>query len=619
MHRIFLIAVLLPFIAFAESGDFIVERNVMIEMRDGVKLATDIYHPLINGETVNKPLPVVLARSPYNKARARDVDAAENFARHGYVAVIQDMRGRWASEGQFTKYAVTEPADGYDTVEWLTKQPFSNGKIGMWGTSYSAHTASGAAKLSPTGLSAILLNQGGMANAWDHAVRQGGAFELGRELTWVWRQIGIEYQDPVVRELFKQESVLDWYHAMPLREGLSPLAHAPKYEKYFLDELKNSDYSEFWQTMPLNWSQYYEQTADIAMLHVGGWYDIFLPGTLQNYAELSALKSSPIELLIGPWSHSGNGRTYAGDVDFGEAAAITDFFVDFQRRWFDRHLKSNQSENPKPVRIFLMGGGDGTKTPEGKLNHGGHWLEVDGWPLQEAVPTKFYLSAEGELARGKPDTRDSFTTYTFDPENPVPTIGGNVSARVKDGAYNQRERKDFFPSSLPFLPLGARDDVLVFQTPVLEEDVTVVGPIKVVLYAASTGLDTDFTAKLIDVYPPSEDYPAGFDMNITDAIARASYRNGRHSRDLIKPGKVYQIEVEPFPTANIFKKGHRIRLHISSSNFPRFDVNPGTGEPLGENRRQMAVDNTIRHDARYPSHIVLPVVPNQLPPAKPPR
>ncbi len=599
---------LVPMLVAGAELDFIVERDVMIPMRDGVKLASDIYRPAVDGQPLLDPLPVVLTRSPYNKERAREVSAAENFARHGYIAVVQDMRGRWASEGQFTKYAATEPMDGYDTVEWLAAQPFCNGNIGMWGTSYSAHTAADAAKLAPEALKAILINQGGMANAWDHAVRQGGAFELGRELSWVWRQIGLEYRNEVVRGLFKQEQLTDWYRAMPLKQGLSPLSHAPEYEKYFLDELRNSDYSAFWRTMPLNWSEYYEQTADIPMLHVGGWYDIFLRGTLQNYTGLSSSKRSSIEVLIGPWSHSGNGRTYAGDVDFGSDAALLDFFVDFQRRWFDRHLKSAVGTTPKPVRLFVMGGGDGRKNSDGKLRHGGYWIEADEFPLPEATETRFYLSEQGQLTEDKPVVKNAATSYTFDPLDPVPTIGGNVSARVKDGAYHQRERVDFFQSEPPYLPLSARDDVLVFQTEPLAADVTVIGPIKVVLYAESTGLDTDFTAKLVDVYPSSSDYPGGFAMNISDAVIRASYRGGREKRDLIRPGKIYEFVVEPFPTANIFKKGHRIRLDISSSNFPRFDVNPGTGEPLGINQRQTKVDNTIYHNARYPSHLVLPIL-----------
>jgi putative CocE/NonD family hydrolase len=604
---IFLFLAALP----ALAQDVVVERNVMIPMRDGVRLATDIFRPATAGEPVAEPLPLVLTRSPYNKERARDVETAENFARHGYVAVIQDMRGRWASEGEFTKYAVTEPADGYDTVEWLAKQPYSNGRIGMWGTSYSAHTASDTAKLRPPALKAILLNEGGMANAWDHAVRHGGAFELGRELTWVWRQVALEYDDEVVRELFTTERVEDWYRAMPLREGLSPLTHAPKYERYFLDEYTKADYSDYWRTMPLNWSEHYADTADIAMLHVGGWYDIFLRGTIQNFTELHRLKDSAIELIVGPWTHSGNARTYAGDVDFGEAAAIEDFFIDFQRRWFDRHLKDGNAGPRSPVQLFVMGTGDGSRNADGRLEHGGYWTQADAWPLRGATPTAYYFHADGRLSTDEPSERNSSTTYTFDPSDPVPTIGGNVSARVKDGAYDQRERPDFFPSEPPYLPLKARADVVVFQTEPLAEDLVVAGPIEVVLYATSSAVDTDFTAKLIDVYPPSRDYPAGFDLNISDALVRASYRDDRHSRSLIEPDNVYRFVIRPFPTANVFKKGHRIRVDISSSNFPRFDVNPGTGEPLGRNRRMITADNTIHHDSRHASHIVLPVLPDR--------
>lgn len=607
-----LCAALLAGPAFAQ--DVVVDRDVMIPMRDGVRLAADVYRPADDGASVRRP--VLLTRSPYSKDRDRDVAAAENFVRHGYVAVIQDMRGRYASEGAFTKYARTEPADGFDTVEWLADQPYSNGRVGMWGTSYSAHTAADAAKLAPLALRAILLNQGGMANAWDHAVRHGGAFELGRELTWVWRQAALEHEDPVVRRLFDVEKVEDWYRALPLRKGLSPLSHAPEYERYFLEEYTRADYSDYWRTRPLNWSEYYDDTADIAMLHVGGWYDIFLRGTIQNYRELSRRGSAPVELLIGPWSHSGNARTYAGDVDFGADAAIEDFFIDFQRRWFDRHLKDRERASNDAVRSFVMGTGSGGKTPEGRLDHGGYWAAADAWPLADVRRVRYFFNEQGGLSTEAPRSESSTTTYSFDPDDPVPTIGGNVSARVKDGAYDQRERPDFFPSRPPYLPLKARRDVLVFQTEPLEADVVVAGPIEVVLHVSSSAVDTDFTAKLVDVYPPSSDFPAGFDMNISDALLRASYREERRSRELIEPGRVYRLTLRPFATANVFKRGHRIRIDVSSSNFPRFDVNPNSGEPLGRHRRSVVADNTVYHDASRASHVVLPLLATQPPRAR---
>ena len=247
-------------------------------------------------------------------------------------------------------------------------------------------------------------------------------------------------------------------------------------------------------------------------------------------------------------------------------------------------------------------------TADGRLKHGGYWTEVEAWPIPRATPVSFFLHGDGGLSRSRPTQVRASTSYTFDPSDPVPTLGGNVSARVKDGAYDQRARPDFFPSQAPYLPLSARRDVLVFQTEPLAEDVIIAGPIEVVLYASSTAVDTDFTAKLIDVYPSSETVPSGFDLNLTDAMLRASYRDDRLTRDLIEPGEVYRLIVRPFPTANVFKKGHRIRLDISSSNFPRFDVNPNTGEPLGKHRRTIDAHNTIYHDAERASHVVLPLL-----------
>jgi putative CocE/NonD family hydrolase len=598
------------------ADDIVVERNVMVPMRDGILLATDIYRPATDGQVVADPLPVLLTRTPYSKSRESTVATARHFAAHGYVSVVQDMRGVYESQGVFSKYSDYESPDGYDTVEWVAAQPWSDGRVGMWGTSYGAHTQADAAKLDPPALEAMLLNQGGMANAWDHAVRHGGAFELGRELTWAFRQIPQETDDPVIRAHFEKERITDWYSALPFRPGLSPLAVAPAFETYILNEYTRADFSGFWQRKPLNWSAWYEETADATMLHVGGWYDIFLRGTILNYTELSRLKESPVELMIGPWTHSGNTETYAGDVDFGAAAAIADFDDDFQRRWFDHYLKGQNESSPRnPVRLFVMGTGDGSRTDDGRLMHGGYWMEAPDWPLPDAESVAFYFTADGRLSRSEPEARRSSTTYTFDPSHPVPTLGGNVSARVKDGAFDQRERPDFHGSRAPYLPLRSRSDVLVFQTEPLEQDVVVVGPIEVVLYASTTTVDTDFTAKLVDVYPPSADFPGGFDMNISDALIRASYRDDRKTRDLVEPGEVYRLVIRPFSTANVFKKGHRIRVDISSSNFPRFDVNPNTGEPLGRHRRMTSADNTVYHDRDRASHILLPVLPAR-PPAQ---
>jgi uncharacterized protein len=588
--------------------DVVVERNVMIPMRDGVRLATDLYRPAVDGAPVTGRLPVLLQRTPYGKATDRFLPEALYFASHGYVVALQDFRGRYDSQGDFTKYDPLDAPDGYDTVEWLARLPYADGRVAMWGTSFAAHAGADAAKMAPPHLAALVLNEGGLSNPWDHAIRQGGAFELGRELTWAFRQVPLEMDEPVIRAHFEKESVEDWYHALPFRRGLNPLSIAPNFEAYILEEMTHSDYDDHWKGMGVNWEEYYARTADVPMIHIGGWYDIFLRSTLENYQELSRLEKSPMRLVIGPWTHSGNSRTYAGDVDFGADAAIPDFDTGYQLRWFDTLLKGGRTAG-KPVRLFVMGTGDGTKDAAGRLRHGGFWMDADVWPLPAATATTFYLRGDGTLDTTAPHDSASSTTYTFDPARPVPTLGGNVSARVKDGAYDQRERPDFVGSRAPWLPLSSRSDVVVFQTAPLQGPVVVVGPPTVTLYASSSAVDTDFTVKLVDVYPPSVAFPSGFDMNLTDAVVRASYRNARPTRDLIVPGRIYELTIHPFPTANVFKKGHRIRVDVSSSNFPRWDVNPGTGEPLGRSRRQVPQDNTIWHDAAHPSRVVLPVVP----------
>jgi uncharacterized protein len=594
------------------SATVAVERGVMVSMRDGVALATDIYRPASGGVPTAERLPVLLQRTPYEIDGREIVRQATFFAEHGYVVALQNIRGRYKSGGRFMKYDPVGPNDAFDTIAWLAALPYSDGQVAMWGTSYGAHTQAEAAKAKPPALKALLLNEGGLSNAWDNAVRHGGAFELGRELTWAWGEIAADATDPVIQKYIAEEKVNDWYSAFPFREGLSPLAINPEYEKYIRDEMTKSDYGEYWQGPGMNWQEYYEQSADIPMMHVGGWYDIWLRTTTDNYRNLAQMKRAPVRMMIGPWNHGGNTRTSTGEVDFGVESAIADFNTGFQLRYFDHVLKGKATgaEKDAPVRLFVMGTGDGHRDASGKLFHGGYWRDAQEWPLPEAKVTPYYLHANGSLTTTAPGaTGPRSTTYTFDPRNPVPTIGGSVSGRLKDGAYDQRERPEFFGSKPPYLPLRARQDVLVFQTEPLAEDVTVIGPISVRLFGSSTATDTDFTAKLVDVYPPSADLPRGFDLNVTDGIIRARYRGGRLKQELIVPGQVYEFTVRPFPTANVFKKGHRIRLDISSSNFPRFDVNPNTGEPLGQNRRMITANNTIYHSPARASQVLLPIVP----------
>lgn len=602
--------------ASAQTADFpnvIRRQDVMVPMRDGVQLATDIYRPGAGEKPASERFPVLLHRTPYDKSDAAAVAIAEVLAKHGYVVLLQDTRGRHHSQGVFEKYYAYDAYDGYDTIEWAATQPYSDGKVAMYGTSYAAHTQADAAKLAPPHLRALLLNMGGMSNAWDHSVRYDGAFELGRQLTWAWQQALDDAKDPIVKALLSKEDVNAWYAALPLRKGLSPLSIAPNFEGYYLDEATRSDYDEHWASLGMQWEKYYAQTADVPMMHVGGWYDIYLRGTIENWRRLSMLKKSPMRLVIGPWTHHGDTATFAGDVDFGNDAAIGDFDTGFHLRWFDFTLKglSTPAATQAPVRYFLMGTGDGHKDAAGRLVHGGEWRESAQWPPPEARAMTWYLHGDGALRAAKPAaTEGAQTRYEFDPHHPVPTIGGGVSKRLKDGAYDQRERADMPGSRAPYLPLRARNDVLVFETEALTQDLVLAGPVEITLYAASSGVDTDFTAKLLDVYPPSADFPGGFDMNLTDGIIRASYRDGAKVRKLLKPHQIYRLVIRPFDTANVIKKGHRLRLDISSSNFPRFDVNPNTGEPLGRNRRTEVVENMVSHDPVHLSALQLFVLPD---------
>ena len=613
---VILVALFAPVLNAQDEFPFGVQKtvsNLMLPMRDGIGIATDIYRPTRFGAPVEDRLPILLQRTPYDKSSQRIVDAAEYFASNGYVVVLQDHRGRYASEGKFTKY-LGEGQDGFDSIAHLAQLPYGNGSVGMWGTSYAAHVQANAAKLRPPALSTIVVNMGGMSNGWDHKVRNHGAFEI-QQLTWAFRQLSAETDDPIVRKMLDIDSIHHWLTAMPIRKGLNPLSVSPNFEDYILEMMTHGDYDEYWKHLDINWVEYYDQTADIPMLLVSGWYDSYAGGTVHNYNELSRRLESDVHLLMGPWTHGGNTRSYAGHVEFGHDAAIPDFYDHFHLRWFDHYLKDITAERFAKVMVFVMGTGNGEKDENDRLYHGGYWLESATWPLAETDFTPYYLHPDSSLRREAPKVAASSTTYTFDPDNPVQTIGGSFSSTspvFEPGAYDQREADAVFGATLPYLPLKSRDDVLVFQTAPLETDVTVIGPIRVRLFVASTAVDTDFTAKLVDVYPPTADFPTGFDMNITDGILRARYRDRADRQEMMSPGEIYEIEITPFPTANVFKKGHRIRIDVSSSNFPRFDVNPNTGEPLGKNRRRIKADNTVYHDAARASHIVLPVVPTNI-------
>jgi putative CocE/NonD family hydrolase len=375
--------------------------------------------------------------------------------------------------------------------------------------------------------------------------------------------------------------------------------------------MRHGDNDSFWTDMGSSVVDHIAEYKDVPVYHVTGWYDSWgTPVANMNYVELAKAKKSLQRLIVGPWTHGGQGLTFSGIAEFGPDAAID--LNELRLRWYDRWLKGVQNgvDQEAPVRIFVMGSGEPRRTPEGRLFVGGRWRAESAWPLARAVETPYYLHADGALSPEKPGASQP-TSYQFDPREPVPTLGGNVSSEgvlMPRGAQDQRCHPDHWLCR-DSLPLSARSDVLVFQTPILERDMEVTGRLIVTLWGSSDGPDTDFTAKLIDVYPPSRDYPAGVDLNVADSIVRARYRDSLKTARMLVPGQPQEFTIEMYPTSLVFRRGHRVRLDISSSNVPRFDVNPNTGEPLGQQRRWRVAENTIYHDAQHPSRIVLPVVP----------
>jgi putative CocE/NonD family hydrolase len=599
-----------------------VAKNEMVAMRDGVKLATDIYRPAQNGSAVNGKFAVILERTPYNKDHASV--AANHYVPHGYIVIAQDVRGRYKSEGSWFPIR-DDPNDGFDTATWIGSQSWFDGHIGTIGTSYEGATQHALAIANAPYIKAMV-PRNAMSDFGHYGVRHNGAFEL-RFFNWVLtlgnpsptgderaaaaRAAVTPAAAPALIEMGKH--VQQYVRALPLRAGTTPLKFAPDYESWLIEAMSHGDYDNFWKNSGSSVTDHIKEYEDVPEYETTGWYDSWGASVANiNYPELRKTKKSLQRLIIGPWIHSAENRSYAGEAQFTDDAAL-DLWA-FHLRWFDHFLKGidNGVDREPPVRIYVMGGGDAHKTPEGRIFVGGHWRNEQDWPLSRAQATPYYLHAHGLLSPGKP-VNDSPIRYLFDPRNPVPTLGGNISSQgtlMLQGAVDQRCRPDFWLCN-DSKPLSARNDVLVFQTSPLSKDMEVTGRLIVKLWASSNAPDTDFTAKLIDVYPPNGDFPAGVDLNIADSIVRARYRKGPGKAELLKPGQPYEFTIEMYPTSLVFQRGHRIRVDFSSSNFPRFDINPNTGEPLNDNRRWQIAENTIYMDATHPSRIVLPVIPAQ--------
>ncbi len=607
----------------ATAGGMTLMQGVMVPMRDGVLLATDIYLPA--GAPVARP--VILERTPYGKhlpsrsergpgeaaAMAR-AEVARYFVEHGYVVIYQDCRGRYASEGKFIKY-VSEADDGVDTCAWILQQPWCNGRIGTKGLSYAAHTQAALGSHGAPGVVAMVLDSGGFANAYHSGIRQGGAFEM-KQVTWALTR-ALESDsvraDPARRRALMSINLLDWFRKINEWEpGRSPLSAAPEYEDFVFEQWRNGSFNNFWRRAGLYAQGYYAHFSAAATTHIASWYDPYARSACENFTGLVAAKRGPACLVLGPWTHGNRYLSFAGDVDFGPQATLhgnlSHDYLSLRLHWFDRHLKQGGAgaalPAPAPVRLFVMGGGSGRRNEAGRLDHGGYWRDEQEWPIARTQAIAFYLHPQGGVSTSMPIDAGR-QSYYYDPVDPTPTNGGAVTSGeplMFGGAFDQGSIAG---------PEARRPDVLSFMSAPLTQDTEVTGSIVARLWVSSDCVDTDFTFKLIDFAPPSEDYPDGYAMNLTDGILRMRYRDSWEHPSLMTPGQCYPISIEALPTSNLFKRGHCIRIDISSSNFPKYDPNPNTGAAEGFPGPVSIAHNTIYMQADAPSHVLLPVIPRR--------
>ncbi len=551
-------------------------------MRDGITLSADIYRP-----DSDERFPTLLVRTPYSNNFPDDIEISTWFAARGYVVVNEDVRGRHDSDGEFYPYR-HEADDGYDTDEWIARQPWSNGRLGTMGGSYLGYTQLSQAIRGNAHLVSMSADftSTDIHDGWAYV---DGAFLLGFALPW-----GATTIDG--RTI--QSGSYDWpsiFRHLPLSTADAAAGHHNLPYRDWLAHPRRED--PYWE--PIS----HETEASkirVPLLSIGGWYDIFLRGTLRDDVAIRRAGGELARnkrLIIGPWTHAKAGGTRLSDaslpasgpgrrIDFGPAAEMQ--WRTLYLRWHDHWLKGldNGVANEAPIRLFVMGEN--------------RWREEQEWPLARTRYTRYFLASGGRAntatgdgsLRTRPGAGAASDAYTYDPADPVPTLGGNLCcSSVPSGARDHR-------------PIESRADVLVFSTPVLTQPLEVTGPIALKLYASSSAPDTDWVARLVDVHPD------GFVQNLQDGIVRARYRGGRQApAALLEPGRIYEYDIDLWATSNVFLPGHRLRVEITSSNFPRFDRNLNTGEDPATGTRMQAARQVVYHSARYPSHLLLPVIP----------
>lgn len=569
--------------------DIKVDQDVPFTTGDGAILYADIYRPDVPGR-----FPALVLRLPYNKRPAQAYVYAHPiwYARHGYVVVVQDTRGRWRSEGEFYPI-LNEAVDGFETTEWVASLPFCDGQVGLYGYSYVGMSQLLTASRQPPHLKAVAPAFTGSDHyrGWAY---YGGAFCLGLNAWWTMllaqdtaRRRGQETLEQRLSRAAREMPERFW--TLPLT-NFFPNEELKEVAPYYLDWLAHPTRDEFWHKMSVQ--DHFDQIT-VPALHMGGWYDSFIEGTLHNYVGLKAKAGSDQarrhqRLVIGPWYHNPWSQQ-VGSVDFGPEA--TNWLDQYQLRWFDYWLKGEDTGliGEPPVKIFVMG--------ENK------WRDEQEWPLVRTRYVDYYLHSHGRanslngngwLSPDRP-TDEWPDVYIYDPRDPVPSAGGRSCCVPEISPMGPADQR----------PIEVRNDVLIYTSEPLEQDLEVTGPVSAELWAVSTAPDTDFTVKLIDVYPN------GQSINLCDGIIRARFRESLSHPEPILPGEVYKYVVDVGSTSNLFRKGHRIRVHISSSNFPVYDRNPNTGQWPGQARLSdlQVATQTVFHDSTRLSLVRLPVIP----------
>jgi putative CocE/NonD family hydrolase len=540
----------------------ITQESVRIPMRDGVKLAANVFRPQAGGK-----LPVILVRTPYNKGK--EISRGHRFfVENGYVVVVQDVRGKYESEGIFAPLH-QEPLDGDDTLNWIARQPWSNGKIGMVGGSYLGIVQWKAALTGNPYLKCIFPVVSGYDDYRDRFYSTGGAMKLGNRLLWMSGNMRAQGFMPPDFNLFVK--------AVPVKDA-DRMATGHRV-KMFQEAVEHPAFDSFWQKISTR-----ERLADVKVpvFSVGGWYDNFVQSDLEAFSTLRGM-GRMAHTLIGPWPHNMSIPIETMDMGTERYAPIQSI----QLEWFDHWLRDTPwKTKPAPIRIFVMG-----------LNK---WRDEQSWPPARAVPTAYYLMSrkgangilgDGEL-RLRPTRRKAMDKFVYDPAYPVPTTGGSTCCNPVQFAWGPMDQN----------LVEKRHDVLVYTSEVLTKDLEVTGPVKVNLHVSTSVPDTDFTAKLVDVYPD------GRALNLTDGILRLRYREGLDRTVAAEPGKIYAVTIDAGVTSNVFKAGHRIRLEVSSSNFPRFDRNMNTGRPNSFESKGQVATQGVHLGHSYASQLILPVV-----------